>query len=134
MAANDNGATSKSQAVRDYLSEHPKAGPKEIVAAMKDQGIELTTAHASHIKSLSKKRKKLRRARRLAKSNGAAAVQSVPEGNGARKQRTGAGRPDRSETGRSLSANDLLEAKKLANALGGLANARRALELLERLL
>ncbi len=41
---------SKTQAVRDYLKDHPDAMPVEIVAAMKEQGITTTRMHVSAIK------------------------------------------------------------------------------------
>ena len=174
MAAQENGPVSKSQAIRDYLAEHPTAGPKEIVTALKEQGTDVTIGLASNVKTTSKDRKKQRRARRLAKSSGATVVQTAPEGYGSRsdavriylaknpdagpkavvdaiseqgmhislalvhqvrrKLRGGVGPRGRSEGGPSITANDLFEVKKLANALGGLDNARRALELLEQLM
>ncbi len=39
----------KTAAVSEYLSSHPGAGPKEIVAALAKQRIKITTAHVSNI-------------------------------------------------------------------------------------
>ena len=41
----------KTQAVRDYLKDHPVAMPAEIVAALLEQGIKLTRMHVSAIKT-----------------------------------------------------------------------------------
>jgi hypothetical protein len=40
----------KTAAVSEYLTAHPGAGPKEIVAALAKQRIKITTAHVSNIK------------------------------------------------------------------------------------
>jgi len=52
----------KSAAVRDYLREHKKAMPKEIVAALKEKGIDVSPNMVSIIKAQSK----VKRARRQA--------------------------------------------------------------------
>lgn len=44
----------KSAMVKAYLAEHPEAGPKEVVAALKEKGVEVTTGLVSNIKSTSK--------------------------------------------------------------------------------
>ena len=47
----------KTQAVRDYLKDHPGAWNKEIAAALTKQGIKITTGHVANIKaSISKAR------------------------------------------------------------------------------
>ena len=48
MAQVERGARSK--AIREYLKSHSSAGPKEIVAALKEQGVEVTVGLASNIK------------------------------------------------------------------------------------
>jgi len=45
-------AVTKSQAVRDYLSAHPKAMTKEIVEALDKQGIKATLNHVATIKMI----------------------------------------------------------------------------------
>ena len=60
MAAQKLERGSKSRAVRQYLSQHPDAGPNEIVSALKEKGITITVGLASNVKSVSKKRKKVR--------------------------------------------------------------------------
>ena len=45
----------KTQAVRDYLKDHPGAMNVEIAAALKKQGIKITPAHVGTIKTIDKK-------------------------------------------------------------------------------
>jgi hypothetical protein len=42
---------SKTQAVRDYLNDHPGAMPAEITVALAEQGIKMTRMHVSAIKT-----------------------------------------------------------------------------------
>lgn len=41
----------KAQAVRDYLNAHPGAKPLEIVAALTEQGVQITRSHVGNIKT-----------------------------------------------------------------------------------
>jgi len=41
----------KSAAIRDYLKEHPSAGPSEVMAALKEQKIVVSATHVSNVKS-----------------------------------------------------------------------------------
>ena len=99
----------KSEAIREYLNQQPGATPKEIVAALAQQGIKVSEGLAGNVKYTSAKRGRVGRGRR--------------------------GRPPgrRGGAGGALSAQDLLEAKKLADQLGGIDQARRALEALQQL-
>jgi len=47
-----NQAINKSQAVRDYLKVHPGAGTREIAAALKKQGIKITSGYVATIKTV----------------------------------------------------------------------------------
>lgn len=49
MARHKRGA--KSQAIRDYLATHPNAAPKEVVAAVKEQGIKVSSQMVSTLKA-----------------------------------------------------------------------------------
>jgi len=40
----------RSQAVRDYLAENPKASPKDVVAALKEKGVSVSLGLVSVIK------------------------------------------------------------------------------------
>jgi len=44
-------AVSKTQAVRDYLKDHPEAMSKEIAAALTKQGIKINAGHVANIKT-----------------------------------------------------------------------------------
>ena len=47
---------SKSQAIRDYQVANPGEGPKAIAAGLKKQGIKVTAAFVSTIRSMDKRR------------------------------------------------------------------------------
>ena len=58
----------KTQVVRDYLKDHPKATSGEIAAALNKQGIEITAGHVANIKTkLNKTRTAKKAAKRTAK-------------------------------------------------------------------
>ena len=103
---------SKSQAIRNYLATNPKATPNEIVAALGKKGIKVSPGLAGNVKYTSglKRRKKKTGKKRVVKRR----------------------RPGRRSVAK-LSADDLLAARQLADQLGGIQEARRALETLERL-
>ena len=103
----------KSQAIRDCLATNPKATPNEIVAALGKKGIKVSPGLASNVKYTSGPK------RRLKKKTGKKKVV---------KRR----RPGR-RSAAELSADDLLAAKQLADQLGGIQEARRALDTLEKL-
>jgi hypothetical protein len=103
---------SKSQAVRDYLAEHPRAKPKEIRPAVKAaHGLDISPQMISMIKSKSRRR----RGRR-----GTAAAEVRAAG----RVRTNASR---------ITVEDLVSAKKLAGQLGGISRAQELLAALARL-
>ena len=62
-SANGKEKVNKSQAIRDYLMTNKSAMPKEIVAALKEKGIEVSPNMVSMIKA----KAKVKRARRQAK-------------------------------------------------------------------
>ena len=96
----------KSQAIRDYLAKNKNAKPKEVIEALAKQGIEVSHALVGNVKYGSRKK----------------AVK-------AKKKRRRVGRPPQAV----LSADDLLQAKKMADQLGGISKAKQALEALEKL-
>ncbi len=96
----------RSQAIRDYLAEKPKATPKEVVAALKGTGVDVSKALVSNVKYTKKTTKKKGSVKTVA------ARRLVPA---------------------SLSVADLLEVKKLADQLGGVKAMRQALDTLEQL-
>jgi hypothetical protein len=117
MARKPNGPApatiSKSQAVRDYLAEHPTALPKEIAPAVKAaHGLDVSPQMISMIKS--KLGKQGRRRRRKSKAAPAAAA-------------------SRGANSARFTIEDLIKAKKLAQTMGGIPRAQEALTALARL-
>jgi hypothetical protein len=99
----------RSQAIRDYLSANPAAGPKDVIAALKEQGVAVTTGLVSNIKYGGKKSAG-RRGRKLTMRSAA--------------RRGGL---------LALSVEQLVEVKKFANSLGGTDQLRQALDTLDQL-
>lgn len=151
----------KSQAVREYLKEHRKAGPKEIVDALKAQGIEVTPTLVSNIKygkrGTGKGRKKGRKEnssshiRAYLEQNPAAKPKEIQEAlakqgfkvatglisnvkyHFEKKRPAKAGRGARRTEGALPSVDQLLQVKDLAKSLGGLDQLRRAADALAQL-
>lgn len=121
MAKKKSGGPNKSAAIRDYVNANPDAMPKQIVDAMKAQGIDVSTAFVSTIKSKTvgsgAKKKGRKKAGRPKGAPRAAAAPATRSSNGQSK----------------VSVDQLLKAKKLAGELGGVAQARAALEALEKI-
>lgn len=106
----------KSQAIRDYLAENPQATASEIVPALKKQGFKVSPGLVSQVKSTSGPK---RGRRKGAKKKGT--------------RKKGPARAGRPAAAGGLSLSDLQEAKRLADQLGGVQEARAALEALEEL-
>lgn len=105
MAKKKRGA--KSQAIREQLSANPDAMPKDVIATLKKKGMSVSSQMVSTLKSkMSGGTKKRRR----------------------RKKRVAA-----RQNGQMISMNDLVEAKKLADRLGGLEKAQEAVAALAKL-
>jgi len=105
---------SKTDAVRAYLAAHRDASPNDVAAALRKKGIRISTSLASQIKY----------------SKGAKA--------GRPRGRRGPGRPritaaQASRNGAALDVDALLEAKRLAERMGGIEKAREVLVVLAKL-
>ena len=50
------GEVSKSQAIRDYITQHPGVGPKAVAAALGKSGIKVSAAFVSTVKSTDKRK------------------------------------------------------------------------------
>jgi len=152
----------KSRAVREYLKENKKAGPKEIVDALKAQGIEVTSTLVSNIKY--GKRGTGKRGRRSGRGMASSHIRAYLEENPGAKpkeikealakqgfkvatglisnvkyhferkssSKTRRG-PSRRVDGALPSVDQLLQVKDLANSMGGLDQLRRAAEALAQL-
>ena len=101
-----NGEVNKSEAIRNYLSEQPKAGPKEITEVLGKSGIVVTPSFVSTIKTAVNKKK-----------------------GGRKKRSAGGGR----STSDRFSMSMLVQAKKLADNMGGVEKAKDAVNALARL-
>jgi hypothetical protein len=110
-AAPTTGTVNKTQAVKDYLASNPGAGPTEISAALKAQGIEVSANYAAGIKSSMKAKKRRKKA----------ASQVAPQAEG----------PTVDD---SISLEALRKAKLLVRELGGVNQAKQALKALSVLL
>ena len=109
---------SRSQSIRNYLAKHRSATPKEIVAGLAENGIEVSIGLVSNIKYSKRqtgKKKVIKKRVAIKKKAGAKKA-------AARKRTTV-----------SFTATDLFEAKKLSDYLGGIEKARKALDTLENL-
>ncbi len=97
----------KSAAIRDYLQQHPDAGPTEVARKLTEQRIRVSATHVSNVKA------------RLA--------------SGAAVGTRGVGRPRKVTTG-SVSIETLVEVKKIVDRIGSVEMAQKALHSLSRLI
>jgi hypothetical protein len=106
MARKSAAGPNKSAAIRAYKDSHASAGPKEITEALGKDGVKVTPAFVSTV--LSNDRRK------------------------GRKGRGKGGRPRGSSSANAFA--DLVQAKKLADQMGGVEKARAALNALAKIL
>ncbi len=107
MAKKKKAGVNKSQAIRDHLAKHPDDGLKAIVAALGKKKIKVTDSLVSHVKYASAGKKKRRRKKKAATT-----------------QRT---------VSDKISISTLVQAKKMADQLGGIEKAKTALAALTKL-
>ncbi len=105
--AKKKASINKSQLIRDQIAAQPKDGPKAIAAALKKKGVKVTESLVGAVK-YKKKGKKKRRGRKAAAAAKPAASDKV-------------------------SLSTLVQAKKLADGLGGIEKAKGALAALAKL-
>ncbi|MGQ0635177.1 MAG: hypothetical protein ACT4QC_11240 [Planctomycetaceae bacterium] len=94
----------RSAAIREYLGSHPGAGIKDVIEGLKSSGMRVSVGLVSNIKYGQTGKKKGGRRRKLAGRRGTA-----------------------------ITAAQLIEAKRMADSLGGVAQAQMALETLRKL-
>ncbi len=130
--AKKSAGPNKSQAIRDYYAANPKAKPMEVSDALTAQGIKVTPAFVSTIRSTSKKKKVGKRGRPA----GATKSSSKPTTSKKLGRPAGAklGRPASSSGAGNVSIDALLKAKSMVEAVGSVDEARAALAALERLM
>jgi len=97
----------KTKAVREYIRANPAASPKEIVAGLASTGMKIKIGLANSLKYAKKKP-------------------------GRRKSMVVASAARRTTNG-TVTVDQLLEVKRLADSFGGIAHVRAALESLELL-
>jgi hypothetical protein len=106
--AKKSGGPNKSLSIRSYKANHPSAGPKEIAAALAGDGVKVSPGFVSTVLSNARRKSgKKVRGRRPGR-------------------RAGGGKPD--------AIAHLIQAKKLAEQMGGIDAARKALDSLARLM
>lgn len=104
-------ATTKSQSIREAYSRlGRRTRPRDIIADLKTQGIQVSSAQVSMVRKSMGIKKRRRRAGSIER---APATTSNAEG--------------------TVSVSDLIAAKHLADQMGGVKVVRKALETLERL-
>ena len=101
----------KTAAVKDALKANPKKGPKEIADLLQAQGLDVTPGYVSTIKTNMKGKKKAKAAAAPAPE---AAAPAVPKD--------------------AVSLGLLQKAKKLAAQLGGIKEAKAAIDALAQIL
>jgi len=94
-------AINRSQAIRDYIVQHPDMPPKAIRQALIEQGIDVSYGLVGVVKYGGKKPRKAAAAARATRRRNV-----------------------------SLTADDLMRVKKLSDSLGGLEQLRKAIEVL----
>jgi ribosomal protein L23 len=124
MARKTKSKVNKSNAIREIKGANPEAGPTEIAAMVKSQfGVDVTPATVSTVLSTDKKR------------NGKVGRPGRPKGS-----KNGSTKAPSASKGVALNGNqdafiqNLLKAKQLVNDMGGISEARSALNALESLM
>src|SRR5262245_44934916 len=99
------GGPNKSEAIRAYKSTHKRAKPKDIAEALGNEGIKVTAAFVSTVLSTARRKK----------GKGGRRASAKPAGSGS-------------------DYSHLIQARKLADQMGGLEKARAALDALAKIL
>jgi hypothetical protein len=102
---------SGSELIRPFIARHPAAMPKAIELGLKQQGVNVSLGLISNVKYGSRKKSGKRRSLRTPATRIAA----------------------RKTPSRSVTVEQLLEVKRVADSLGGVVHVRAALDTLEQL-
>jgi hypothetical protein len=115
----------KSQAVREYLSQHPDAMPKSVSSVLKTQkGLIVSPRVVSTIKFKMRREGVLSGSGRRKGAAASSAASSAAPTRSASSASNGA---------RELSFTELVAVKDMADRVGGVETVKRALDALERL-
>ena len=104
-------SVNKSQAIRDYMAEHTGEGPTAVAEALTKSGIKVSAKFVSVVKRKKKPRRRGGAARKAAKRATAR----------------------RGRDGDAVSISVLMQAKRLAKQMGGVDEAKSALDALAKL-
>ena len=107
-------SVNKSQAIREYYADNPKAKPMQVAAALKKNGVNVTPAFVSTIRSTSKKKK-------IGKPGRPATPKASARGGSSRRSK-------------NVTFDALIKVKSIVREMGGIAEARAALDALESLM
>jgi hypothetical protein len=102
---------SGSELIRQFIARHPDAMPKAIEMGLKQEGVKVSLGLISNVKYGSRKKTGKRRAHRIPAAQVAA----------------------RKTPSRSITVEQLLEVKRVADSFGGVVHIRAALDTLEQL-
>ncbi len=129
--AKKSGGPNKSQAIREYYAANPKAKPMEVSEALKSQGVNVTPAFVSTIRSTSKKKKvgKPGRPAGSTKRGPKPAAATV-----SKKRGRPAGRTASPAASTNVSIDSLIKVKNMVESVGSIEEARAALSALEKLM
>lgn len=131
MAKKKSKGTSKSGAVRDYLTQNPDATASTIIPELAQRGIDVSPGLVNQVKT------GMKRSGDLVGTAGATAGKKTVGKKRAKKRARGTNVKKSAMTSgtasNTLTADELLETKKLVDSLGGIDRARRALQFLEDL-
>ncbi len=111
--------------VKEYLETHPSESISEVLAGLAARGIKVSRSLISQVKKKlgqtgTRGTKMAKKKTAKKKASGAGAAQTAASAHS-------------SSAGRAITADELYEAKKLADELGGIDRLRSALDALERL-
>jgi hypothetical protein len=133
MAKKEKSDVNRTQAIKDYLAQNPDAMPKATAEDLQKQGVEVSAQHVSAVKHSLKKEAEAAPA--MAPPEEPTPAERAPRKKVRRKKvrrkKKVAAEPQAADDKISLSA--LKEAKKLAERLGGIEQAKEALSALAQL-
>ncbi len=123
MARKTKSKINKSNAIREIKAAHPEAGPTEIASMIKSQfGVDVTPATVSTVLSTDKKR------------NGKVGRPGRPKGSKNNSTKSNGKAAVGLNANQDTFIQNLIKAKQLVNDMGGISEARNALNALESLM
>jgi hypothetical protein len=107
----------KTHAVAEYLKAHPKATSPEIAEALSKQGITIKASHVANIKSMLKRRRRVRKMAKAAVGEAAAATVTAD------------GRPSR--PGETITLDQIKKVAQMVNTIGGFDRLHEMLSIIK---